>query len=216
MLDFIQRYVDKYCLDKVDRRATLTEFPYNCHTNEKSLRVMRSMGKKVIETDRLILQEFVTEDAPFLLELLNTPSWLKYIGDRGVHTIDQARDYARNRLIHSYARVGYGLFVTRLKESHAPIGMCGVLKRDTLEDPDLGFAFLPEYGKNGYAYEAASATVDFANKKLKMKRIVAITQADNNNSIRLLTKLGFGFEKTVVLAGDSQTLMLYRWSSAKN
>jgi RimJ/RimL family protein N-acetyltransferase len=174
------------------------------------------MGKKVIETERLILQEFVTDDAPFLLELLNTPAWLKFIGDRGVHNLDQARDYAKNRLMHSYSRVGYGLFVTRLKETNAPIGMCGVLKRDTLEDPDLGFAFLPAYMKNGYAYEAASATVQFANRKLRMKKIVAITQADNDNSIRLLTKLGFGFEKTVVLAGDTQTLMLYRWTSVKN
>lgn len=172
---------------------------------------MNRMGKKVIETERLLLQEFVTDDAPFLLELLNTPAWLKYIGDRGVRNLEQARDYARNRLIQSYARLGYGLFVTRLKDTHEPIGMCGVLKRDSLEDPDLGFAFLPSFGKLGYAFEAAHATLQFASRKLRMKTIVAITQADNDNSIRLLTKLGFGFEKTVVLAGDTQTLMLYRW-----
>lgn len=173
---------------------------------------MKTIGKKVIETERLILQEFVTDDAPFLLELLNTPEWLKYIGDRGVRNLEQAREYAKNRLIHSYARVGYGLFVTRLKDTLQPIGMCGVLKRDALEDPDLGFAFLPAFGKNGYAFEAAHATVQFAHKKLKMKNIVAITQADNSNSIRLLTKLGFNFERTVVLSGETQTLMLYRLS----
>ena len=164
--------------------------------------------KFVAETDRLKLREFSKEDAPFLLELLNTPAWIKFIGDRNVRTLDEARDYASNRLITSYHRFGFGLYMVQLKDN-TPIGMCGLVRREALEDVDLGFAFLPEYNGLGYAKEASTAVMDLAKKKVKTKRLVAITMVDNSNSINLLRKLGFNFEKTVNFPGEEQTLMMY-------
>jgi RimJ/RimL family protein N-acetyltransferase len=165
--------------------------------------------KFVAETERLKLREFSREDAPFLLELLNTPEWIKFIGDRNVRTIDEARDYASNRLISSYHRFGFGLYMVQLKKSSIPIGMCGLVRREALEDVDLGFAFLPEYTGLGYAREASTAAMDVARKKVKSKRLVAITMVDNSHSINLLQKLGFNFEKTVNFPGEDQTLMMY-------
>ena len=164
--------------------------------------------KVIADTDRLKLREFSKEDAPFILELLNTPQWIKFIGDRNVRTLDAAREYAANRLITSYQRFGFGLYMVELKDS-TPIGMCGLVRREALEDVDLGFAFLPEYQGLGYAQEASSAIMDVARKKVKSKRLVAITMVDNANSINLLRKLGFNFEKTVNFPGEDQTLMMY-------
>ena len=165
--------------------------------------------KFVAETERLKLREFSKDDAPFLLDLLNTPDWIKYIGDRNVKTIDDAREYAANRLISSYHRFGFGLYMVVLKSTSTPIGMCGLVRREALEDVDLGFAFLPQYQGQGYAQEASSATMDLARKKVKSKRLVAITMVDNESSINLLRKLGFNFEKTVNFPGEDQTLMMY-------
>ena len=165
--------------------------------------------KFVAETERLKLREFSKDDAPFLLELLNTPAWIKFIGDRNVRTLDAAREYAVNRLISSYHRFGFGLYMVELKEGSTPIGMCGLVRREALDDVDLGFAFLPQYTGHGYAKEAGSAIMDLARKKVKSKRLVAITMVDNSNSINLLRKLGFNFEKTVNFPGEDQTLMMY-------
>lgn len=165
--------------------------------------------KFVAETDRLKLREFIKDDAPFLLELLNTPAWIKYIGDRNVRTIDDARDYAATRLITSYHRFGFGLYMVQKKDDSTPIGMCGLVRREALEDVDLGFAFLPQYQGLGYATEAGAATMELAKKKVKSKRLVAITMVDNSHSISLLQKLGFNFEKTVNFPGEDQTLMMY-------
>jgi RimJ/RimL family protein N-acetyltransferase len=165
--------------------------------------------KSVAETERLRLREFTKNDAPFLLELLNTPAWIKFIGDRNVKTIEEAQAYASSRLITSYNRFGFGLYKVELKDDSTPIGMCGLVRREALEDVDLGFAFLPEYTGMGYAEEAGSATIDLARKKVKSKRLVAITMVDNSNSINLLRKLGFNFEKTVNFPGEDQTLMMY-------
>jgi len=165
--------------------------------------------KFIAETDRLKLREFIKDDAPFLLELLNTPAWIKFIGDRNIKTIDAARDYATNRLISSYHRFGFGLYMVERKEDSTPIGMCGLVRREALEDVDLGFAFLPQYQGMGYAEEAGAATMALAKKKVKSKRLVAITMVDNSNSINLLRKLGFNFEKTVNFPGEDQTLMMY-------
>ncbi|HMJ70867.1 MAG TPA: GNAT family N-acetyltransferase [Cyclobacteriaceae bacterium] len=165
--------------------------------------------KSVAETERLRLREFSRNDAPFLLELLNSPAWIKFIGDRNVRTIQEAQDYASSRLITSYHRFGFGLYKVELKDNSTPIGMCGLVRREALDDVDLGFAFLPEYTGMGYAEEAGSATIDLARKKVKSKRLVAITMVDNSNSINLLRKLGFNFEKTVNFPGEDQTLMMY-------
>jgi RimJ/RimL family protein N-acetyltransferase len=165
--------------------------------------------KLVADTNRLKLREFSKDDAPFLLELLNTPNWIKFIGDRNVKTLDDAREYASNRLISSYHRFGFGLYMVELKDTATPIGMCGLVRREALEDVDLGFAFLPEYTGKGYAKEAGTAIMELAKKKVKTKRLVAITMVDNSNSINLLQKLGFNFEKTVNFPGEDQTLMMY-------
>ena len=111
---------------------------------------------KVLETDRLILRWLSTDDAEFILELLNEPSFLQYIGDKGVRTLEDARNYILNGPVDMYARLGFGLYLTELKERGVPLGICGLLKRDGLEDVDIGFAFLPRFWAKGYAYESAA------------------------------------------------------------
>ncbi|MFI4982343.1 MAG: GNAT family N-acetyltransferase, partial [Nevskiales bacterium] len=114
---------------------------------------------KVLETERLVLRRLVAEDAPFILELLSDPSWLRFIGDKGVRNLDDARLYIRIGPAAMYARLGHGLYLTELKDGGIPIGLCGLIKRDTLDDVDIGFAFLPQYRGQGYAREAAAATL---------------------------------------------------------
>jgi RimJ/RimL family protein N-acetyltransferase len=149
----------------------------------------------VLETERLILRHFNTDDAPFILTLLNEPAFLRYIGDKKVRTLDDARQYILNGPRASYERHGFGLCQVELKHAHAPIGMCGLLKRDELPDPDIGFAFLPDYRNKGFAFEAAAAVLKDARERLKLNRILAIVNPDNDASIKLLQKLGFTFER---------------------
>lgn len=163
----------------------------------------------IIETDRLILCHLSTDDAPFIFELLNTPGWLQFIGDRGIKTLEDASNYALNGPIKSYEKFGFGLYLTKLKDDNTPIGICGLIKRDTLEDVDIGFAFLPEHSGKGYAFEAATATLNYARKNLGLQRIVAITDEDNVNSIRLLEKTGLVFEKKIQMPGEEKELLLF-------
>lgn len=149
----------------------------------------------VLETERLILRLFDPDDAPFILTLLNEPSFLRYIGDKKVRTLDDARQYILNGPRASYERHGFGLYQVELKDSHTPAGMCGLLKRDELPDPDIGFAFLPDYWNKGFASEAANAVLNDARERLKLARILAIVNPDNDASIKLLEKLGFRFER---------------------
>ncbi|HEY0545135.1 MAG TPA: GNAT family N-acetyltransferase [Pyrinomonadaceae bacterium] len=164
---------------------------------------------KVIETDRLILRWLSTDDAAFLLELMTDPSWLQFIGNKSVQTIEDARNSILNKHVEMYKRLGFGLYLTELKAEGVPIGICGLIKRDTLEDVDLGFAFLPKFRGKGYAYEAASATMEYGKNVLGLNRIVAITTEDNDASIKLLEKLGFQFEKLVEMSTDEKELMLF-------
>jgi RimJ/RimL family protein N-acetyltransferase len=164
---------------------------------------------KVLETDRLILRRLSTDDAEFILELLNDPSWLRFIGDKGVRTVADARDYILKGPVEMYDRLGFGLYMTEVKEGHVPIGLCGLIKRDTLEDVDIGFAFLPSYQGKGYAFEAASAVLEYGKNVLGLSRIVAITSVDNDPSAKLLEKLGFRFEKMVRLTNDNQEVRLF-------
>jgi len=154
---------------------------------------------KILETERLILRQFSMNDASFVLQLLNSPPWLEFIGDRGVRTIDDAGQYIAARLIQSYERFGFGLYLIVLKPGGIPIGACGILKREQLADADIGFALLPEYSGKGYAFEAASATVIYARTVLHLPRLAAITMVTNGTSIRLLTKLGLRFERMIKL-----------------
>lgn len=164
---------------------------------------------KVLETEHLILRRFTVEDGEFILELLNDPSWVRFIGDKGVKTLDAARDYILKSLVAMYERLGFGLYLTELKAVSVPIGMCGLIKRDSLEDVDIGFAFLPKFRGEGYAYESASAVMAYGKRILGLDRIVAITSPDNYGSVRLLEKLGFNFERMVKLSDDSVEVKLF-------
>jgi RimJ/RimL family protein N-acetyltransferase len=164
---------------------------------------------KVLETDRLNLRRLSPDDAEFILELLNDPSFLRFIGDKGVRTLDDARDYILNGPVDMYNRLGFGLYLTELKESGAPIGICGLIKRDSLDDVDIGFAFLPKFWAKGYACESAAAALAFGRSALGLNRIVAITAPDNHNSIRALEKLGFRFERMIRLSSDAPEVKLF-------
>jgi RimJ/RimL family protein N-acetyltransferase len=164
---------------------------------------------KLLETDRLRLRRLSTGDAEFILELLNDPSFLRFIGDKGVRTLDDAREYILNGPVNMYNRLGFGLYLTELKESGTPIGICGLIKRDSLEDVDIGFAFLPSYRANGYAYESAAAVIAYGKTVLGLKRIVAITSPDNYASGRLLEKIGLRFERMIRLSKDAEEVRLF-------
>ncbi|MGC5327248.1 GNAT family N-acetyltransferase [Brevibacillus sp. SYSU BS000544] len=164
---------------------------------------------KVLETERLVIRWFSPDDAAFILELLNEPSWIQFIGDRGVRTLDDARAYIINGPVAMYAREGFGLYLTERKDTGEPIGMCGLIKRDTLEDVDIGFAFLPKHWSQGFAYESASSVLEYGKDVLNLKRIVAITNPDNHPSGKLLERLGFQFERKIRLAEDQDELRLF-------
>ncbi len=164
---------------------------------------------KVLETDRLVLRKLTLEDAPFILQLVNEPSWIQFIGDRGVRNLEDARNYMLKGPMSMYEQVGFGLYLVELKEGGVPMGMCGLIKRDNLPDVDIGFAFLPRFWGQGYAYEAASAVMAYGRNALGLKRIVAITDPDNHSSIKLLERLGLKFEQFIQLSGDSLTLKLF-------
>lgn len=163
----------------------------------------------VLETARLSLRELTVEDAAFMRALLNEPSWLRFIGDRGVRTVDDAREYLLRGPIESYQRHGFGMYLVERKGDAAPIGICGLVKRDALEDVDVGFALFPAFWGSGYAYEAASAVVRFAKNALGLRRIIAVTAPDNAGSIRVLEKLGMTFEKMVRLSADDVEICQY-------
>jgi len=163
----------------------------------------------VIETIRLTLERLTPDDAPFILRLLNEPSFLQYIGDRGVRTLDDAKLYIEAGPMAMYERAGFGLFRVDLKSTGEPIGICGLLKRDTLDDVDVGFAFLPEHWRRGYAYESARASMIYGRDVHALARIVAITALENPASIALLEKLGFQFERTVRLTPEGDELRLF-------
>jgi RimJ/RimL family protein N-acetyltransferase len=165
--------------------------------------------KYILETERLALRELNESDASFIIELLNSDGWLKYIGDRNVKAEDQARDYLNNGPIKSYQDHGYGLYLVEIKNEKIPIGMCGIIKRDTLELPDIGYAFLPKYMGQGYAFEIAQQTLVYAKEHLKIDEIFAITVRENKSSIKLLEKLGFSFQKLIDAPNDSVELRLF-------
>jgi ribosomal-protein-alanine N-acetyltransferase len=164
---------------------------------------------QILQTNRLIIRQLTLEDAPFILQLLNTPGWLKYIGDRNVRSLEQAENYIQNGPLISYAQHGFGLWLVTLKETSIPIGMSGLLKRDTLDFPDIGFAFLPDFGKFGYARESADAIINFARSELKINELLAVTQPNNEASIGLLIKLGFQYKQPFSFPDDMNVLNLY-------
>jgi RimJ/RimL family protein N-acetyltransferase len=164
----------------------------------------------VLDTERLALRRLTPEDAAFMRRLVNEPSWLEFIGDRGVRTEEDAREYLRNGAIASYEKHGFGLWAVTLRDSEAPIGICGLVRRDFLADVDLGFAFLPEHQARGYGREAGAAVVEFARRELGLRRLVAITVPANLRSIALLGKLGFALEKKMNHPDGSEVLLFAR------
>jgi RimJ/RimL family protein N-acetyltransferase len=163
----------------------------------------------IIETDRLQLRLLSVDDADFILRLLNEPSFIQNIGDRGVRTLDDARAYVLKGPVASYEKFGFGLWLVETKANAVPIGICGLLKRDILNDVDIGYALLPEFCSQGYALESASAVMSYAREKLGLKRVVAVTNAANQSSIRLLEKMGFQYERMVRLAPDAPEIKLF-------
>ncbi|PTX62362.1 RimJ/RimL family protein N-acetyltransferase [Kordia periserrulae] len=163
--------------------------------------------KTILETERLRLREFSLEDAEFILALVNTPAWIQYIGDRNIKTPGVAEEYIQETLQKSYAKNGFGLWLMERKEDEESIGMCGLVKRQSLEHVDIGFALLPEYGRQGYTLEAAKATLQYSKEKLKLNTIVAITDPENIASIGLLHKLGMQFDKKLQLSEDNTVLL---------
>jgi RimJ/RimL family protein N-acetyltransferase len=170
------------------------------------------MPMRVLETDRLVLRHLTLDDAQFMFRLVNEPSWLRFIGDRGVRSVDDAREYLRNGALASYAQHGFGLYMTELKDTLQPIGICGLVKRDTLPDVDVGFALLPESAGNGYAQEAAAGAMAHA-RQIGLKRVVAITKPDNHGSIRVLENIGLRFERLIRPVADGDELALYAWNA---
>ena len=162
----------------------------------------------VLETERLILRALNSTDAEFILALLNEPSFLRYIGDKKVRTVQDAENYILNGPVASYERHGFGLCLVELKQPQTPIGICGLLKRDELPDPDIGFAFLPDFWNCGYAFESAAAVMNDARERLNLTRILAITNQDNEPSIKLLQKLGMHIERVIKMSTDSTELFL--------
>ena len=166
---------------------------------------------KPIKTERLILSEFSLDDAPFIIEMLNDPAWLQFIGDRGIKTLEDAQDYIVNKLQKGFKEQGFGMLIVKLKDSQIPIGTCGLLKREYLDDMDIGFAFLPAFRGKGYAFEAASATIAWGKENLGMKRVLAFTDANNAASIMLIKKLSLKFERLLTdFPDDDAEIQLYR------
>lgn len=162
-----------------------------------------------LTTARLRVRPLQFEDAAFIVALLNDPAFIRNIGDREVRTEQDARSYLAAGPLASYARHGFGLCGVELGATGAPIGICGLLQREELAAPDLGFAFLPEYRAQGYAFEAAAAVLTDAHARRSLESVLAIVNPDNAPSIRLLEKLGFVFERMMRLGSESRELRLY-------
>ena len=178
--------------------------------------INRAGGENIIETDRLNLRRFIPEDDEFIYSLLNSPGWLKNIGTRNIQTAEDARNYITEKLMPSYGKFGFGFWRVGLKPENLPVGMCGIIKRDGLDDVDLGFALLPEHERKGYAIEASEAVLNYAKSKFKLNKVAAITIPENTGSINILKKCGMEFEKMVRLREDEEELMLFSVTFREN
>lgn len=166
----------------------------------------------IIETERLLLRHLSTEDADFLVVLLNEPSFLANIGDRQVRSVEDARAYVKKGPAAMYEQHGVGLLLVELRDTREPIGMCGLLKRDGIDDYDIGYAFLPKHWGRGYAMEAARAVKLWGIECLDLRRLLAFVAPHNDSSVRLLEKLGFRYDKTVPFPTPDDVSKLYVWT----
>ncbi len=162
----------------------------------------------ILETERLCLREVTSEDSAFICELYNEPSFHKYIGDKGITDDKAAADYIQVNFIKSYLDNGFGLWLVQTKDEMIPIGICGLVKRDTLDHPDIGFAFLKRHEKKGYGLESAKAVLEYGRDELNMPKVLAITTQDNAASGRLLEKIRLSFDHNIE-APNGETLKLY-------
>ena len=165
----------------------------------------------VLQTDRLRLRWFTPADAAFLLDLLNEPSWLANIGDRGVHTLLEAEAWVNDRLIANYHAQGFGFWAVERLGDGVLVGMCGLIKRDSLPDVDIGYAFPPQFWGQGYAREAAAACLRHAHEVLGLTRVLAITGPDNVASARVLAAIGLRHLETRVLKGETRLTRVFEW-----
>lgn len=164
---------------------------------------------RVLETQRLVLEHLTTDDADFMLELVNEPAFLRYIGDRGVRTVDEARTYIQKKAIASYEEHGYGTLRVRLQGGRDALGLCGLMHRDFLDEPDLGFAFLARHRRHGYASEASVAVLDWARFGLGLQRVVAMVSPENEASIHLIEGLGMRLDRMVQAVEGEPEIRLY-------
>ena len=165
---------------------------------------------KTFETERLILRPTSKEDAAFIFELLNTPKWLQYIGDRNIRSVKDAEVYIENRMIPQLEKLGFSNYTVIRKSDQIKVGTCGLYDREGLDGVDIGFAFLADYEKKGYAFEAANRLKEAADKDFKLKGLNAITIQENSSSQRLIEKLGLDFKGILTLPNDKEELLLYQ------
>ena len=162
----------------------------------------------VLTTPRLTLRRLSPDDAEFIVELLNDPAFIRFIGDKAVRSVDDARRYILEGPVASYERNGFGLWLVELKDSGSAIGMCGLLKRESLPDVDIGFAFLPAYRSQGYAFESALAVLEYGMTEFGLRRIVAISDPDNAGSLAVLQKIGMRFERMIIVSEGAPEIQL--------
>jgi RimJ/RimL family protein N-acetyltransferase len=167
------------------------------------------MGMKILETKRLILRRLTRKDAEFVLELMNEPGFIKYVADRGLRTTADAAEYISQKIIPSYARFGFGSYRVDLKESETAIGICGLVKREALDEVDIGFAILQRFCRQGFAYEAAAAVMHYGRSVLELPRIVGVVAPGNRASIHLLEKLGLSLQQQIHLPGYGSASLLF-------
>jgi RimJ/RimL family protein N-acetyltransferase len=182
-------------------------------TSSETIETMDS-DDVILRTERLMLRKLGTLDADFMLELLNDAAFLEHIGDRGVRTLEDAASYIENGAMASYARFGFGFYCVVHADSETRVGICGLARRETLDDVDIGFAFLPAYRGSGYGFESAEAVMRHARQALRLQRIVAITAVANIASANLLEKLGLRFERMLRLTENEPEIRLFAWSAA--
>lgn len=181
----------------------------------EGIRVLLNQHERpyILQTQRLGLRPLTAHDAEFIRRLLNEPSFLQNIGDKRVRTTEDAIHYLQTGPIASYAKNGFGLWLVELKASLVSIGICGLLKRDTLPYVDIGYAFLPQFWSNGYAYESAAAVKEYGIREFEIRRLLAIVNHDNERSIKVLKKLGLRYERMIRLTGADPEVALYSWDA---
>jgi len=197
----------------LNRLSTETEYfkvSYNKTTTLSRYSTILFFAMIPFTTQRLTIRELNLADAPFILELVNTPGWLQYIGDRKIHSTIDAEKYLLEGPLNSYKKNGFGLYMVERTQDNIALGICGLLKREYLEFPDLGFAFLPEHFGHGYAYEATDACLTMATTTFGFNSVQAITTPNNQSSISLLKKIGFQFKSAMKDPASEAALSLFQ------